>query len=379
MPKLGISIYPEIAGKAKTIAYLDLAHKYGFRRVFANLLEFKNDQAGQEKLAMLQEVYEYAKKQDFEVIVDVNPGFYKEFNIAQDDLSFFQNLKIAGIRLDEDFKGKLEAKLTNNQTNFKIELNASASTKTIDATLKQGGNPHNLIACHNFYPMRYTGLSFARFMQLSAHFQALKIRVAAFVTLPEKQKAIGPWNVNEGMPTLERHRDLPLAEQVQDLLSLNVIDDIIIAQQGATAEQLKAVAEVLTKYQKLIEDTEITLKVKVKETISKLEQDILLQNHGHEHFNRPDYNDYFVRSTFSRIYYRDQVIAPSQAGKTLLPGDVVILNKNLGRYQGEVHIITKKLVDYNKARNLVGHLQPEEQFKLSALKEGKKFKIININ
>lgn len=43
MGKLGISIYPERSTFEKDKAYLDLAHKYGFKRVFTSLLQINDD------------------------------------------------------------------------------------------------------------------------------------------------------------------------------------------------------------------------------------------------------------------------------------------------------------------------------------------------
>lgn len=43
MGKLGISVYPERSTFEKDKAYLDLAHKYGFKRVFTSLLQIEDD------------------------------------------------------------------------------------------------------------------------------------------------------------------------------------------------------------------------------------------------------------------------------------------------------------------------------------------------
>lgn len=45
MSKLGVSVYPERSTFEKDAAYLDLAAKYGYQRVFTSLLEIKGDQA----------------------------------------------------------------------------------------------------------------------------------------------------------------------------------------------------------------------------------------------------------------------------------------------------------------------------------------------
>lgn len=46
MGKLGVSIYPERSNFEADKAYLDLAHQYGFKRVFTSLLEIDGDKEG---------------------------------------------------------------------------------------------------------------------------------------------------------------------------------------------------------------------------------------------------------------------------------------------------------------------------------------------
>ncbi|MDN5965965.1 MAG: MupG family TIM beta-alpha barrel fold protein, partial [Lactococcus sp.] len=43
MGRIGISIYPEKSSFEKDAAYLDLAHQYGFKRVFTSLLEINGN------------------------------------------------------------------------------------------------------------------------------------------------------------------------------------------------------------------------------------------------------------------------------------------------------------------------------------------------
>lgn len=379
MKRLGISIYPEIVGKEKTIEYINLAKKYGFTRIFANLLEVEDTKEGREKLAMLKSVYAYAKEKGFEVIVDVNPNFYKAFKLPNDEINFFKKLEVTGIRLDEDFKGVVEAKLSKNKSNLKIELNASAGTETFDLAIANGANVENLIACHNFYPMRYTGLDYDRFVTLSSAYKAKGIRVAAFITLPEKQKGIGPWNVNEGMPTIEKHRDMSLASQVQDFLVLDLVDDIIISQQGTTEAQFKEMKSILDEYNKLSKQKVIDIHVKVQRTATKVEKDIMFINKGKSHFNRPDFNSFFVRSTFPRIDYKEEIIKPKNAGKQVKVGDVVVLNENLGRYKGELHLMTQAIDDSKQnARNVVAKIVKEDINKLGFIRNGKQFRLIEV-
>jgi hypothetical protein len=161
---LGISIYPEKIGKEKTIQYINESFNSGFNRIFANLLEIKNNSEGNNKIKIISDCLKYAKNLGMKVIVDVNTQFYREFNYDLLEKKFFLDMGASGIRLDEDFKGEIEPKLSKK---ILIELNASSGIKTAQLTLKNGGNPKNIIACHNFYPQEFTGLDYERFIKLS--------------------------------------------------------------------------------------------------------------------------------------------------------------------------------------------------------------------
>ena len=384
MKKLGISIYPELVGEKETIEYIKNAHDNGFTRIFANLLELKNNDEGTKSLKMRERVYKYAtEKLNMELILDVNPSVYREFNLKNTELKFFKDLGATGIRLDEDFHGVIESVLSNNKLNMMIELNASASTDTFDKTLELGGNPKQLIACHNFYPMRWTGLDFNRFMKLSSYYQAKNIRVAAFITLNEDQKGVGPWNVNEGMPTIEEHRDLKLLEQLEQMYEFDVIDDIIISQQGATIEQFQKINEFITKIKSYQNNKSINIEIELNNDVTEVENNIIkyakpIMWEGKlisSHFNRMDITSYFVRSTLSRIIYKDIDIPEKNSGKNLKKGDIVILNNNIGRYKGELHIIKRDMKDPNNTRNFVGKVSLKDVFLISAIGPGIKFSL----
>lgn len=90
MGKLGISVYPERSTFEKDKAYLDLAHKYGFKRVFTSLLEIDGDK--DQVLSGFKKVVDYANSLDMEVMVDINPGLFEQLGISYEDLSFFDEM-----------------------------------------------------------------------------------------------------------------------------------------------------------------------------------------------------------------------------------------------------------------------------------------------
>lgn len=374
--RIGMAIYPEIVGAEETIKYLIDGKEFGFSVVFANLLELENNEVGNKKLNELSQVYKKGVELGYEVIVDVNPAFYREFKLQPNEIDFFAKLGITGIRLDVDFGGTVEAEISRNDKGIKLSLNASSGYSTFEETIRKGGIGENIVVCHNFYPMKYTGLDHDRFIELSGVYRSRGARVQAFVTLPEEQKGIGPWNVNQGMPTLEEHRFLSLEEQVRDLLRLDLVDDLLISQHRATREQMQRMKNELDKYASFRNGNTFIYDVTFNESITDTERSIALLQRKPDagtndsgdvlvHGNRPDYNEFFVRSTMPRIWYKYAVIEPKNSGNILEAGDVVILNSNLGRYKGEIHIIKKRVDDrQDNGRNLIGKINKDDLWKL---------------
>ncbi len=393
--RIGISIYPDKTSLEETIEYIGLAHKYGVKRIFSNLLEINKTEKGIQRLESLKKTLIHARDLGMEVIVDVAPSVYKDLELEPSEFNFFKELGATAIRLDEDFKGEVESKLSQN---IIVELNASSGTKTMRKTLEKGGKPSNLIACHNFYPMEFTGMGTKRFLELTKEYKTMGTKTAAFITLPRGQKnTVGPWDVNDGIPTLELHRNATLEEQVRHFLAMDIVDDIIFSEQGATEEQFKIVNKLMfdSKYkfnervyskfnvnmntmqdflkQEVGLNPSLIFKLEDEQIMSEVERTILFD---FPHHNRPDVTEYFIRSTFSRIIFKNDIIEPRKFNKEFFEvGDIVILNKEYNRYMGELHIITKR-IPYSGKRNYVGRISNFDHELLEFAKPGREFKII---
>lgn len=359
MPRLGISLYPDVSKDMKKDKdYIDLAAKYGYTRIFTNLLS-----VGKEELEAFKELNKYAHEKGFEVILDVAPSVFEENNCTFDNLSFFKDLHADGIRLDEGFNGQKEALMTMNPERLKIEVNASQDTGYIDNILSYKPYRDNLITCHNFYPQRYTALSYDLFMKTSKQIKKNNLKIAAFVSSQTKG-AFGPWPVNDGLCTLEMHRDLPMDLQVRHLYATEVVDDILIANCYASEEELKTVS--------LIHPGKLTIKIELEPGVSDVEKEIIFE---YPHFVRGDMSEYMARSTMCRIDYKDASIKPEKTPKVLHRGDVCILNENYGRYKGELHIILKDMPNDGNI-NLVGRVLEEEMIMLEFIQPWKPFALI---
>lgn len=349
--KLGISIYPEHQSEEEIREYLKKASKIGYTKIFSSLLEV-NENNKKSILKKFKSIFDYANKLNYEITLDVAPDVFKILNIKLPDTSFFDDFFVDVLRFDEGTNEMFESSISQN-SNIKIEINISTKKDYAINLLKSNANFKNIIGSHNFYPQKYTGLDFYHFKEMTKFYKILNIRTSAFVTSQNSQKTFGPWKVNEGLCTLEKHRNLPIDVQAIELLNTNLIDDIIIGNYPATDNELKLLFDAVDEYKN--EETKSKITLKIYENITKIEEKILFEFKNH--FKRGDINSYFIRSTFSRIEYKNEEIKPRIFNsKPQLPGEIYVLNDNYGKYKGEVHIILKEL-PFDNGKNLVGKVK----------------------
>lgn len=359
MKRLGISIYPEKSSYKELVEYIDLASAYNVKRVFSCLLSAPKDD---ETVDSYKKIFNYCASKGMEVIVDVAPSVFKDFDISYDDLSFFKEIGASGFRLDEGFDGQQEANMTFNDLGLKVEINASLPGNYLDLIMGYEPARGKLIMCHNFYPQRYSGLGLSLFNELNTKVKEYNLQVAAFVTSSSKN-SFGPWDVKEGLPTLEIHRDLPIDLQVRHLFATNQIDDVIISNCYPSVDEFESISK--------LNFDKLEYKLDLEENVSEVEKEIIFE---YNHHVRGDMSDYMARSTFSRIDYKDADIKPANT-RDLKRGDVVVLNNEYGRYKGELHICLKDMKNEGN-KNVVGRIKDEELFLIDYIKPWRKFGFI---
>ncbi|EHL71804.1 hypothetical protein HMPREF1014_03188 [Bacillus sp. 7_6_55CFAA_CT2] len=375
--KLGISLYPEHSTKEKDMAYISAAARHGFSRIFTCLLSVNRPK--EEIVAEFKEIINHAKDNNMEVILDVAPAVFDQLGISYSDLSFFAELGADGIRLDVapavfdqlgisysdlsffaelgadgirldvGFDGLTEAKMTNNPYGLKIELNVSNDIAYLENILSHQANKSALIGCHNFYPQKFTGLPYDYFIRCSERFKKHGIRSAAFIT--SHAANIGPWDINDGLCTLEEHRNLPIEVQAKHLWATGLIDDVIIGNAYASEEELEKLGN-LNRYM-------LQLKVHFVDEATEVEKRATLQE---LHVRRGDITEYMVRSTEVRKKYKDYDF-PVRESVLQERGQVVIGNNSFGKYKGELQIILKEM-PIDERKNIVGTIAEEELFLL---------------
>lgn len=353
--RLGVSIYPDHSDFEKDVAYLEKAKNFGFERVFMSMLEVSE---GKEVVFnKFYKIISEAKKRNFEVILDIAPAIFDQLNISYDDLTFFHELQADGLRLDLGFDGNKEALLSYNPFGLIIELNMSNDVAYLNNILTYEANKPFIYGCHNFYPQDGSALPLDFFNSCSTRFKKEGIRTAAFVT--SQVADYGPWDINDGLPTLEMHRYLPIEVQAKHLFATGLIDDVIIGNAYASDEELEKLSQV-NRYQ-------VSFNIDFVSDVNEVEKRNVLEN---QHVRRGDITARMIRSTEVRKKYKETNYAHDHKA-TFYPGDVVIGNEDFGKYQNELQIVLEEHQDSRK--NLVGKIDSDELILLDYVKPWSKF------
>lgn len=359
MRQIGLSIYPDHSNEKQDELYLLLGEKYGFTRIFMSMLEAKDVAATEKKF---KRIIEFGNKHGFSTTLDISPHIFESLEISYNDLSFFKKLGAAAVRLDQGFNGITEADLSYNPEGLIIELNMSNDTGYLDNILSYQANKPFLYGCHNFYPQVGTGLEDGFFERCSKRFKTRNIHTAAFVS--SQNGTQGPWNVNDGLPTRESDRYLPVEVQAKSMFMSGLIDDVIIGNAYASEEELKKLGE-LNRYK-------LSFSINTVPVINEVERKILLNEN---HYRRGDSNALVARSTESRVKYREIPNTPHDNDCEFESGDILIGNDGFGVYKNELQVVLKPHKDSRK--NKVGSIKEEELPLLKYLYPWTKFKFTN--
>lgn len=354
--EIGISIYPDRSELKTDQEYLKKAADLGFTRLFISMLEITDTK--EKTKEKFQSLIYFSRELGFEVMLDVAPSIFTDLEISYDDLSFFAELGAHGIRLDVGFDGFKESMMTYNEQGLIIELNMSHDIAYLDNILSYQANTSALYGCHNFYPQERTGLPYEFFKSCSERFKKYGLKTAAFVTCASKDQ--GPWDINDGLPTLEMHRHLPLTTQVKHLFATELIDVVIIGNGYASDEELLAMSKV--------NRTQIEFGYEPTTTQTDLEQKILAE----QHYRRGDITEDVIRSTQVRVKYQEEANPLNTESHIFQMGDIVLGNDTFGKYKNELQVVLVAHEDSRK--NKIGTILKEERFLLEYIYPWSKFR-----
>lgn len=384
--KLGVSVYPDIHSIEEIDQYLKMVSKYGFKRVFSSMqtvgFDTKKGISKEELVHMFKQIGELCHKYHLEHTTDVTPMVFEFLEVEPTHLKYFKDMGIDVLRLDMSFDEKTDIDMINNSEGIKIEFNASIKhmAKIVENYITKGANPHHILACHNFYPQRYTGVELKKFKEYNQLWSDMNIPCAAFVTSQDKE-ATGIYDAKHGLPSVEDHRDMPINLQVRHLEACDGVSDFIVGNAFASEEEIKAMKEAIEfkeeppeakKFKSFLPQLgqkRAIIKFVPTKDITELEKAIVFD--FYPHVDMGDGSDLIWRSRMERMIFIDKPIQPRKSEKEKFTrGDVLIVNNkdNRGHYSGEVQIVLKE-IENDGARNYIGTIDNQELKILNELHE----------
>lgn len=386
MRTLGISVYPDIRPLEEIVDYLALASKYGFTRVFTSM--FSVEGTNEEVLAYFRDLDAAAHEYGMRVSLDINPECMTRLGATPQDLSVFDGIDADILRMDGAYGEDDNVAMLQNPYGMQIEYNASAlQPDQIVSLVNRGVDKSRILACHNFYPQRYTGFRWDKFCEVNDKLAKLDICIGAFVA-SQAPGTHGVWDATCGLPTVERLRDYPADLQAR-ILAAAKTTDVFFGNAYASEAELAAVQEafvpvephyVCDAHRRQVEDyasyvgSDLDLtnqkKVRVEPVfdLTDVEKTILFD--FFPHIDMGDSSEWIWRDRSPRVFYQDQAIVPRRYAKDYFQvGDVVMVNDNYKHYAGEVQVVLEPIKN-DGTRNLVGRIDAEELTMFDVIYDG---------
>jgi len=288
-------------------------------------------------------------KKKARIIADISKRTLDKFK-CKSFINLYKELHIYAYRFDYGFTLNEIIKLGKE---FAIVINASTY---LEEDLKKilKSKPKHLLAMHNFYPRKETGLDLSFFINKTLLLRKHNVEVFSFI---KGDKALrGP--LYEGLLTLEHQRDLAPSEAFNEYKQLNLINGVFLGDLGISSKELNLINK------------------NTSEGIIKLQAKLLDKNLYNKVFTcRYDSPSSLIRVKESREYScQGKIINPKNC-VTRVKGSITIDNKLYKRYSGEI-MITKKDYPLDKKVNVVGRVLDSSLDKLKDIKGNTKFTLI---
>ena len=388
MPTLGVSVYPDIRPLDEIADYLRLAARYGYTRVFSSMFSVEGTPA--EVLEYFRKLNAVAHECGMRTSLDINPECMARLGATPTDLSVFQSIDCDILRMDGAYGEDDNVAMLMNPYGMQIEYNASAlQPEAIEALVARGVDKSRILACHNFYPQRYTGMRWNKFRAVNDRIRALDVRIGAFVA-SQAPGTHGVWDAICGLPTVERMRDYP-ADLAARLITAAGTTDVFFGNAYASERELAAVAEALAFVQPSFarekaraaydglrsfffpdgnagELAQRKVRVEPLYDLTPVEREILFD--FFPHVDMGDSSEYIWRTRMERVVFAGESIPPRRyVGSHFQPGDVTIVNDNYKHYAGEVQVVLEPIVN-DGTRNLVARIDAEEMIMFDLIADG---------
>ncbi|MDY3006042.1 MupG family TIM beta-alpha barrel fold protein [Anaerococcus porci] len=253
-------------------------------------------------------------------------------------LKHYPELLRMGLILRLDF-GFDKEKIVNLSKNNRIAIIASSvSRETLEAIKELGGNFSNISAWHNYYPLEFSGLGEDDFIEKNKVLEKFGLDLFAFFQGDKDFR--GP--LYKSLPSLEEDRFKDPYYSYLKLKRFYKINNLVLSE-GLSMKN-KGYIEAFEK--KGIINLDLYLKK------------------GYE------INEFKVRSDISKYIIRNErtyKFINEVSNNYIRKGDFLILNKNSGRYSGELEIARLDL-GLSNSRNVIGRVCKEHLAILDLIK-----------
>lgn len=323
----GTSVYCGIGHSIEDIKeHLKKASEIGINAVFTSLQLPESNK--EELLRDFPKMTEIAHSYGMVVEADVGERTATLFGLDINDTAVYKKMGVDYARLDYGFTEQQTVDASNNKDGVVIVLNATRITEEeLETLTKLGMNKEQTIFNYNFYPMRYTGMTIEEVVRQNDLIHKYGFRVGGFV--PGKSHLRK--GVSQGLPTLERHRDMDTYAAIQEAYMLGM-DDIFFGDDFANEAELKTLVDA---------DPDIlTLRI-----VPNNNDDITDWLIGHTLKPMRDVLEMIIRSnaldsSTDSSYPGNADYTPSLARRR---GDVTICKSPYLRYAGEIQIVRKDI------------------------------------
>ena len=250
---LGVSIYLSKERVKKQEEWLKVAKKRVF--IYFTSLHIPEDDPGTYK-ELIQILGKQALENDMELMVDVSPKSLHHLGMTYENVEELLDWGITGLRMDYGIAPKEIARVSHK---MKVALNASTITDSFwKELLSENIRVKNVEAWHNFYPRPETGLAKSFLQQQNQYLHECGIKTMAFI--PGDGEKRGP--LYEGLPTLEKHRNMRPLEAYLELVQDCDVDKVLIGDISASLESVQEIASagrgiIPLRYKSFITDKEV--------------------------------------------------------------------------------------------------------------------------
>ena len=275
----------------------------------------------------------WLKGRDFKIIGDVSSKTL-EFFQYDSIVEFAKDMGIDILRLDYGFS---QEEILEIAKEYLISFNPSTDDEIMAKKLLDTGT--TVYGMHNFYPRPETGLDPEDFNMINGELKKLGIKTLAFIVGDEEKR--GP--IYEGLPSLEKHRNIPPYVAFLDLVVNYGLDGVFVGDVKISELQGK----LITHY---IEDKIITIPVEFLPEYEYLYDQVFTI--------RADSPRMLMRLQESREYGTPGELKEPFNSIARKRGSITMDNIKYKRYSGEIQILRKDLPQDDRV-NVIGKVQDD--------------------